>query len=242
MSAVGNDEFGRQILTDAKAAGIDVSGVSVNPELMTASYTAVHDSTGELLHAISDMRIFDQFVLPAFETIEPIIAAADAIVLDANLPEAVLGKIGDACKGKTLVADSVSRQKCKRLYSLLGSVTLLKANRAEAMTLTNSEDDTDEALLSNLHQLGPAQLLISAGDDGVVYSGNSGMHRMSVVPDINVVSTTGAGDALLSGVLAAQLYGADVAEQLRWGTIAAAETVGVHSACAQSISRQLLSR
>ena len=224
------------------AAGIDVSGVTVNPELMTASYTAVHDNNGELLHAISDMRIFDHFELPAIETIEPIIAAADAIVLDANLPESVLGEIVEACKGKTLVADSVSRQKCKRLVSVLDSVTLLKANRAEALTLTDSKDDTDEAMLCNLHSLGPAQLLISAGDNGVVYSGDTGLHRMPVVPNTNVASTTGAGDALLSGALAAHLYGADVAEQLRWGTIAAAETVGVHSACAESISRQLLSR
>jgi len=242
VSAVGNDEFGRQILADAKVAEVDVSTVSVHPELATASYTAIHGSDGELLHAVSDMRIFDQYVLPAFKSIDPIITVADAIVLDANLPESVLAAIADACRGKIIVADSVSRHKCKRLGNVLNSLSLLKVNRAEAIALTDCKDKSDEALLGDLHKLGVSQLLLSAGSDGVVLSEGTDVHRLSVSPGTKVVSTSGAGDAMLSGVLAARLSGASAAEQLRWGAVAAAETVGVHSACSESISRELLAR
>ena len=96
--------------------------------------------------------------------------------------------------------------------------------------------------LEDLHKRRPSQVLLSAGSDGVVLSGADGVHHVSVRPDTTVVSTSGAGDAMLSGVLAALLYGADPSEQLRQGAVIAAETVGVHSACAESISRRLVTR
>jgi len=233
---------------------VNIEAVAVKPDLATASYTAIHDSDGELLHAVSDMRIFDNFVLPDFETIALAIESSDAVVLDANLPEPALVEIVEYCRGKIIVADCVSCQKCKRLNGVLSALSLLKVNLAEAIALIGSKDlagsknlagrkdEIDEALLCDLHKLGPSQLLLSAGSEGVAISDNAGVRRMSVSPKTDVVSTSGAGDALLSGVLAARLYGKKVSEQLRWGSIAAAETVGVHSACSELISRQLLSR
>ena len=242
VSVVGDDESGRQMLTQTDTAGVDVSAVSVHPDLPTASYTAIHNHDGELLHAVSDMHIFDHFELPAFETIEPAVAAADAIVLDANLPERVLVAVAEACRGKFIVADTVSRGKCKRLDAVLSGVSLLKVNRAEAVALTGYAAESDDILLEELHKRGPSQVLLTAGSDGVVLSGADGVHHVSVRPDTTVVSTSGAGDAMLSGVLAALLYGADPSEQLRQGAVIAAETVGVHSACAESISRRLVTR
>ena len=64
---------------------------------------------------------------------------------------------------------------------------------------------------------------------------------MHSLPDVDVVSTSGAGDAMLSGVLAASLHGCGITEQLNWGTVAAAETLSVHSACAATLSSQLVS-
>jgi len=240
VSSIGDDEFGRQILADSKAVGVDVNAVSVHPELTTASYTAIHNSDGELLHAVSDMRIFESYALPATKELDPLITSADAVVLDANLPESVLVAIAEACQGKLIVADSVSRHKCKKLHAVLSSLSLLKVNRAEAIALTDGKDESEEALLGDLHKQGVSQLLLSSGSDGVVLSSDSEVHRTASLPDASVVSTSGAGDALLSGVLAAQLYGVDADEQLRWGALAAAETVAVHSACAASISRELL--
>ncbi len=242
VSAVGNDELGRQVLTYTEAAGVNVSAVMVQPEMETASYTAIHNSDGELLHAVSDMHIFDHFLLPDFEIIAPLIESADAIVLDANLPESVLVEISEHSHGKFIVADCVSRQKCKRLNGVLNSLSLLKVNRAEAIALTDCSDESDESLLRDLHKLGPSRLLLSAGSEGVVLSGSAGVNRVSELPQTNVVSTSGAGDAMLSGVVAGELYGIDASQQLLWGTIAAAETVAVHSPCAATISRQLLTQ
>lgn len=238
VSAVGDDEFGRQILSDAAKLGMDVSAVSVKSELATASYTAIHNCDGELLYAVNDMRIFDQFELPPMDGLDA--AAADAVVLDANLPEAVIRSVVDMCQAQMIVADGVSSTKCLRLSGILSSLSLLKVNRAEAMVLSGCDSKNDKTLLHELHELGPKEILLTAGRDGVVVSSNTELHSKSAVPGVDVVSTSGAGDAMLSGVLAARLHGCDITEQLNWGTVAAAETLGVHSACAETLNRQLL--
>lgn len=241
VSAIGDDEFGGQILDDLRQLEMDVSAVAVNRELATASYTAIHNCDGELLYAVNDMRIFDQFELPLPDGFTAALKFADAIVLEANLPESVLQSVVDRCQTQMIVADAVSSPKCQRLAGILSSLSLLKVNRAEARVLSGCDSKDDKALLHELHGLGPKQILLTTGSDGVVLSDGTELHSMPAMPDVNVVSTSGAGDAMLSAVLAARLQGYDATEQLNWGTVAAAETLGVHSACAATLSLQLLS-
>ncbi len=245
VSAIGDDLFGRRVLNDLQQIGVDVSYIALRQNGSTASYTAVHDCDGELLHAISDMRLFDEFQLSVESGVVPqemleIIDAADAVVLDANLPESALTDIVGYCQSTMLYADGVSRSKCTRLSGVLDSLSLLKVNRAEAIALTGVEVADDEDLLDALRKLGPEQVLLTSGDDGVVLVTDGEVYRAEALPGIDVVSTSGAGDAMLSGVIAAALAGLSVELQLQCGMRTAAETLGVYSACSEKLSREFI--
>ncbi len=236
-SSVGDDSFGLLSMAQAQSAGIEISDVQVSRQFPTASYTAVHNSDGELLVAVSDMRMFDQWDIDLHDGLQKKIQQADAVVIDANLPEPVINKIVQSCKPHSVVADTVSSKKSKRLGAVLASLALLKVNRLEACALTNCESSTsDNELIQALLQRGVRQVLLTKGVEGATLAGNEFSIDMAAPQVSKVVSTNGAGDALLSGVLAAQLYGFDKNEQLRWGMLAAAHSLGVDSACADSLN------
>lgn len=238
VSTVGDDDFGRWVSGHNQEVGIDISGVVVNADLPTSSYTAVHGPDGELLLAVSDMRLFDQFEPPG--NMAGIFNEPDLLVIDANLPESVINLLESFCHPKEIAADAVSCNKCHRLGAILPQLSLLKVNRAEACAITGSRTDNDAQLINELLQQGVQQVLLSAGEEGAILADGNQSVRAAPVKQPSVVSTSGVGDAMFGGVLAARVYGYNATEQLRWGTAAAAETLGVHSACAATLSREMI--
>ncbi len=83
----------------------------------------------------------------------------------------------------------------------LNDVTIVKANAAEAAALTDEADV--ESAATALVRLGPRQALVTAGGGGAVLAGPEGVVRIPAEP-VDVLDTTGAGDAV-AGVLAAGL-------------------------------------
>jgi sugar/nucleoside kinase (ribokinase family) len=110
-----------------------------------------------------------------------------------------------------------------RFLRWTGGVGLCFPNLEEGALLTGSEDPDRiaEALLS--HYSGVA---LKLGAEGALYAGADGERvRLSAAP-ARVVDTTGAGDALCAGFLAAWLSGDPPAAALRRGVELAARVVG----------------
>lgn len=241
VSAVGNDGFASDVIAHASAAGIGTCYIEVSDNFPTASYTAIHNQDGELLHAVSDMRLFDQLNVTINESMQAAILNADAIVIDANLKSSVIEEIVRHCESKLVVADAVSTKKSVRLSSVLGSIDLLKVNRAEACALAHMEHNVgNDELMQAMLALGPQELLATAGHEGAFLLSKKQTIKgvPGIVPDI--VSTNGAGDALLSAVLASRLYGFDKSDQVAWGLATAAHTLSVEAACADNLSYELI--
>jgi 1-phosphofructokinase len=104
---------------------------------------------------------------------------------------------------------------------------LIKPNRLEAETLLQmqieSRDDALEAT-RRFQTLGAQQVVLSLGADGALFvSSNEAVFAQP--PTVQVHSTVGSGDALLSGVVAAQLQGLSWLETARYATAVAAARV-----------------
>jgi 1-phosphofructokinase family hexose kinase len=109
---------------------------------------------------------------------------------------------------------------------LTGRPDLVKTNHHEAERLLGRSMDDDAALLEaadDMRAAGAATAVVTAGHRGAVaVSGDSAW--WATPPKTVVVSSVGAGDALLAGLILKLDDGAGLEEALRWGTAAGAAT------------------
>lgn len=82
-----------------------------------------------------------------------------------------------------------------------------------------------EAVAREVAATGVAEVVVKRGVDGALALVDGSAHDVGAVP-VDVADVVGAGDAFVAGYLAARATGLPVAGRLRWGTVAAAFTVG----------------
>lgn len=107
---------------------------------------------------------------------------------------------------------------------LTGRPELVKANHHEVERLLGKTLDDDNMLLDAAQEMrdaGAATAVVTAGERGAVVVGEAGVW-WSWPPETVVVSTVGAGDALLAGLLLKLEEDAGLEQGLRWGTAAGA--------------------
>lgn len=239
IGAVGRDPPGRQLLAATAVAGVDVRGVLRGPA-PTGTYAATLDARGELLVGVAAMDVLEQLTPRRLARRQRLIAAADLVVADSNLPAATLDWLlaFAARRGLRLAIDAVSVPKARRLRPLLRTrrpLFALFCNRAEAAALTGRT--TPRAAARRLHDLGVRHVCIGLGRRGVLASSGGVQHRVPTLAG-DVVDVTGAGDAAVAGTLFGLLRGAPLTTAARYGQAAAALT----RAAAQSVSPRLSAR
>jgi ribokinase len=105
--------------------------------------------------------------------------------------------------------------------SLLEHVDILTPNRGEACLLAGHEPTADvpaAELLNSLSGLGVETTVLTLGSDGaIVDDGETRVHVDAV--DVEIVDTTGAGDAFNAGVAVARAEAQSIVEAARFGCV-----------------------
>jgi pseudouridine kinase len=107
----------------------------------------------------------------------------------------------------------------------LSSLQLLKVNQREASVLSGMQvETTDQARLaaSMLHRAGVKQVVVSLGGDGVAWCDADGQTGHRPAHKVAVVNTSGAGDALLAGLVLCCAEGLPLSQAVQ-GAMACAE-------------------
>ncbi len=115
----------------------------------------------------------------------------------------------------------------KRYPRVLEKCHLLIVNMEEAKRIL-SIDQTQVVrpidVLSSLLLLGPANVVITGGEEGSWASDGQRNLKVGILP-VPIVEKTGAGDAYSSALVAALAKGKDLAEAMVWGTINASSVI-----------------
>ncbi len=229
ISAIGLDAHGDKLLRDTGMVEVDVSLVQ-RENAATGTYVAMLDDKGELVSAVSDMRVLEALTPDIIATHADIIGRAKLVVADCNLSLAALDAVASLAGGK-LAIEPVSVQKSRKLLSVLEKHKVMVAtpNLDQIRSLLGTDDPEEAARL--LHQRGLANVVIHAGDNGAFVSSGSGVEHVKLDRLIEVVDVTGAGDAAMSGLVYGLLQGD--------GLVAAAYTwpgIGSASHCFNQIN------
>jgi sugar/nucleoside kinase (ribokinase family) len=223
IGVVGDDPPGRDLLSVMNSAGIDTGGVRIQaglPTLFSACFLYPDGSGGNVTANNSAAAALNAADLErAAAIMQPlgnrcVALCLPEVPLDARLKFLELAtQFGNFRVASFTPAEIVEA----RRLNLLPLVDLLALNWEEARSLAGSGvDDPDrpenddqllEACSSALMQANPAMRIIASAGARGAYGFTDGEWRFCPAPKVEAISTGGAGDALLAGVVCGMAAG-----------------------------------
>lgn len=231
IAAIGGDVYGQGILDSCLGLGMDMSLARILPEKRSSTYLYVTDETGDMEIGIADMEITSCITPEYLADHIDMINGFDAVVLDANLDAETIEYAAQNCT-VPIIADPVSTAKAVRLLPVLNKLWAIKPNIYEAEKLTG-EHEPDMAARALL-KAGVKRVFISLGENGMLAADDNGIVFMPREL-VNVVNTTGAGDAATAAIVWAGLQGMDITGCAR----AAVKAGAITASCLEANNPQL---
>ncbi len=228
LGCVGDDGFGEPLVRSLADKGVDASLVQEAPGSSTGTAFITVTPDGENAITVApgaNRRLTTEDVDDASESI----GGAHVLVAQMEIPpEVVLRAVEVASGNGTRVLVNLAPP-FEVTRALLEKLDPLVINEHEAAFLLGERVEGVDGALSaapKLLSLGPRSVVVTVGEDGAVFSGGESAKHLAA-PKVEVVDTTGAGDAFV-GALAARLADDDpledaVAYAVRAGAAAVTE-------------------
>lgn len=243
VSPRGGDAAGEAVARAAVEAGIDDCPITFL-DRATPSYSAIIEPDGNLVTALADMGLYDMVPARRLSTwhFREKLAAADVLLLDANLPADTLAYLAAAARARGLpvAGIAISPAKVLRFRDAVPALSFLFMNRNEARALTGIDDPGEAGFAPRLRALGLAAGAVTAGAGAVTAFAGPATVTLVPPPLDDVADVTGAGDALASGFLDAHLSGAGLETALLRGVALARLTATVRGPVRHDLGRVLL--
>lgn len=226
LGRVGYDDLGRPLVEALEEKGIDTSLIDSveNESTGTAFITLTPDGENAITVAPgANRKVMPKDVQDASEAI----GVAGILVAQMEVSvETVVQAVDEAKEGGTRALVNLAPP-MELPEETLKKLDPLVVNEHEAAFLLGERvEGVDQALSAapKLLSLGPRSVVITLGSEGAVYADSEDTEHLSS-PKVDVVDTTGAGDAFV-GALAAKLSkGASLREAVSYAVRAGAAAV-----------------
>ncbi len=213
IGLVGNDEVGRRILTEISAAGIDAQFVRTHPVLKTLFSVCFYYPDGSGGNITSSNSAAGALNTADLRAAYPHMKAAGAHGVAMCLPEVPLEmrraflELASDCGNYRACSFALGEIEEAQAMGLFSLTDLLALNQEEASALfgDSSGPVLDGGLLAECATAFTAthpqvRILVSLGPKGA-YGFECGGSQFCPAPVLQPISTAGAGDALLAGVV-----------------------------------------
>ena len=190
ITLFGGDDFGRFTAESCRKAHIDINLCDYAASGARSCFLSINDCDGEMVGGVADMAAVDgitpEWLKPKMEKLGDV----DAFVADANIPVETLAYLIDR-SDKPLYVDAVSGAKA------------IKIKEAMAMSVkkhffTLKCNQIENTILAEIHGVDRRFVSLGAGGLDVVEGDNK--YHFPALP-CHVVNATGAGDALMAGII-----------------------------------------
>jgi ribokinase len=212
VGRVGRDQFGDMFMAKLEQEGIDSSHVTRDPEAGTAIASPIIDASGEnsiIAAPRANMRVTLDDALSAEEQI----AAADVLMLQFEIPVTASRRAAEIARNHdtmVLLDPAPVEHGFERFNA---PIDYIVPNEVEAHMLTGrmTLDEWSAVLLPETRQ----GVVISLGDKGAA-AFDRGSRREFPAHKVNVVDTTGAGDAFRAGLAVMLAQGKPLDDAVRF--------------------------
>ena len=244
VTAVGNDQWGTQLLTQLDDLGIDTEACIVSEEHPTASFVALYQHDMSLSVAFDDMAVMQEVTPGYINRLRGAIRDADMVCIDANLSARTLATLFRLTHqyAVPVCADPTAALLTHRIHPYLHELALLTPGTDEAEALLNEKLDDEDAIARGAQQLvrmGVDLAIITLGADGLYYATAEERGRIPAFP-VDVVDPSGAGDALTAAVAFGLLEGVQPEQAVRLGMAAATKTLMCQKTVCQDLDLESL--
>ncbi|MBE1537399.1 carbohydrate kinase family protein [Actinomadura algeriensis] len=225
VGAIGDDDLGDLLVAIMNRNGVDVTGlVRRTADQTSASVLPIRGDGGRPSFHVPGANL----TLTPAAVERGLLVAADAVHLGG--PDVTFGLNDPAffamlaaarANGTIVTMDLLSNlpDLLKGAAAFLPHVDHVLPNLEQATAVTG-ETDPEKAALA-LRAEGPSTVVVTMGGDGSMLATADGVRHLPALP-VDVVDTTGCGDAYCAGFVTALVRSRDVHEAARWGTAAAA--------------------
>lgn len=219
IGRVGQDAFGQQLRSALKREGINVHATLPIAAPTGVAFIAV-DEGGQNTIIVSpgaNHRLRPENLSPAeFE-------GARVVVLQLEIPLETVRRAAELGRqaGARVVLNAAPAQKLPD--RLLELIDILVVNETEAFGLSGVQPDSPEMALEVARLLAEKvpTVIITLGEQGAVWVSPEGQGHQAVL-EVEVVDTTGAGDAFIGAVATAICEGIPLAQAVKRGCVAGA--------------------
>jgi ribokinase len=227
VGCIGDDDFGRMEMAHLRREGVDVDAVQVASESATGVAFIMVDAEGEntilVVNGANDLLSVDA-VSRALESHRPTL---DGILINFEIPEVAVAtgvRLGQA-QGIPIVVDAgPPRSYASQTWA---GCTVLTPNALEAATLVGypvRDDAAAESAARELLSAGPQAVVLKRGARGSLLLTREGEVHVPAFP-VDVVDTTGAGDAFSATLAVAVAEGIPLERAVGRANAAGALTV-----------------
>ena len=228
ITVLGDDFNGEEVKKNCRVLGINTSNSLTIPNSSTSTYISILNDNNDMKLAISAMDLYENVTIDFIKSKKEILDESKICIVDTNIPKETIQYIVNNFN-IPIFLDCVSTTKALKIKDFIGKFHTIKPNKIEAETLSDIKivDFNSLQKCANFFiQKGVKQVFISLGEEGVFYSNGVTSGKMSPFKT-EVINTTGAGDAFMSGIAYSFLDNLDIVESCKNGIACA--TIAISS-------------
>ena len=190
LTQFGGDAFGRFTADSCRDAGMDISLCDYAPKGVRSCFLSINDCNGEMVGGVADMVAAEGITAEWLASKLSKVGDVDVYVADANITVEALAYLIDHVD-KPLYLDAVSGAKAPKIKEAMSRSVKrhffsLKCNQLESVFLEDMERVD--------------RRFVSLGANGLDVVEGKTKHHFAALP-CRVVNATGAGDALMAGII-----------------------------------------
>lgn len=223
ITVLADDVLTERLVDYSEKTGISFEHSMHVKDAACSTYMSINNNNGDLILAVSDMKIYDLMTVDFIATKIDFLNSRDVVIIDANIPQDVIEYIAEHCTAPMAV-DPVSTTKALKLKNCVGKFTMIKPNIYEAEKLSDVDIEDDESMeraARYFHDKGVKYVFVSMAEEGVFYSDGVNRGSLPICDKYPIKNVSGCGDAFFSAATWAYMTDHNIRDIARAGECAA---------------------
>ena len=232
VSLVDNTGSGQDVIDKLAKHKVNTRYIEKVPDGM-GTWLAVLDNDGDVCAAISKRPDTTPLTKLLEEKGDEIFADCDGIAFELDLEKATVKQILRYAKkyNKKVYAAISNMSIAMERRAFLQEIDCFVCNQQEAGLLFSDEydhmapEEMCRTLAANVHSANIPCMVVTMGGEGAVYARSNGESGVVPAKKVDVIDTTGAGDAFFAGTVIGLTYGKTLPEACEIGSRLAASVI-----------------